>query len=546
MAIYFCGFVFATICLLLGSGDMNTSDSVWTLNRMKKNWQKLIKVNEEMSRQNILHQLREAAGVYTNFHKSVEYGLNNTILLSVLSYNESTKFYRYKIMLNNWVCAATEFGYHPVVYVLVPTSNSHFLTNLESEFLSITFIPYPTKLFWSLLAKSGKDELKTGWNTADYQGDFPTFSNFGALVMLVPVYEILSLGFDALYLDIDVGMIRDPIPYMTRGHADLTISLELRSCEYPSRSAMTTWLTMEPNTGVMYWRHNNVSVVYFKAWLDKIIAFNAANDQKVMDLSTAILTPSCNSGPTSHSAKQKRIPKAAHTHSILSVCILNEFVFQTGFAPFHCARDLRDGTEFDYVLGLAQMGTPLGPPNVMGPVVVHPNYCDDKELELFTRGLWRAVAVTDTVALSPGHPSLQTVNCSVQRSSGDVGDGPCPNKCKGLDIASSVFGHWAPRVAEAKVTFQKAVERLQQGQLYKYNDSDKVYLLRGDRLRWVREELIPALRVDASNVTVLHDPVYKSMWRGKDVTRENLLLARGPIRKNNTLGTLGTLGTGRG
>ena len=66
--------------------------------------------------------------------------------------------------------------------------------------------------------------------------EHPTFLSFGALVMLVPVLEALNYGFNVIYFDVDIGLVQDPVPFLIKGDADFTTTLEIRSCPeyYPS------------------------------------------------------------------------------------------------------------------------------------------------------------------------------------------------------------------------------------------------------------------------------------------------------------------------
>jgi hypothetical protein len=95
----------------------------------------------------------------------------------------------------------------------------------------------------------------------DFRGARPTFDHFGALVMLVPLLEVqqvrlpiypptrhlpgatapvsslLSLprrpqrfGLDVVYLDIDIALVKDPLPFLARGADDISVSPEVRGC----------------------------------------------------------------------------------------------------------------------------------------------------------------------------------------------------------------------------------------------------------------------------------------------------------------------------
>ena len=102
--------------------------------------------------------------------------------------------------------------------------------------------------------------------------------------MLVPALEVMMLGYNVIYFDVDMGLVQDPVPYLTSGDADFVTTLEMRYCpeKYPSSVPDTIdWETIEPNTGVMHLRATTQGISFFRAWLERIVHYNAVNDQKV-------------------------------------------------------------------------------------------------------------------------------------------------------------------------------------------------------------------------------------------------------------------------
>ena len=146
-------------------------------------------------------------------------------------------------------------------------------------------------------------KLFAGKGYADYAGKTPSFHSFGALVMLVPALEVMQMGFNVIYFDVDMGLVQNPVPYMVTGDADFVTTLgeysthsqlcvnkmnigtlEIRRCPefYPSADPQKfTWETIEPNTGVMHLRATTQGIAFFRAWLERIVHNNALNDQKV-------------------------------------------------------------------------------------------------------------------------------------------------------------------------------------------------------------------------------------------------------------------------
>jgi hypothetical protein len=129
----------------------------------------------------------------------------------------------------------------------------------------------------------------------------PSFASHGALVMLVPVLEVLLQGYNCIFFDVDIALVLDPVPFLTRGQADFVSSVEMRSCPdsytptYLDPTVISrrlkklantmddvNWYTIEPNTGIMSVRATEAGIGFFTKWLLRIIDVNELNDQKAM------------------------------------------------------------------------------------------------------------------------------------------------------------------------------------------------------------------------------------------------------------------------
>ena len=200
--------------------------------RLLVHWSKKSSETFDSSRGNrILKLLERNSGVYTNKEKTQYNGVERTILLSVISLNEGKTINVYRQILRNWLCYTAHYDYMPVVYFLSePSETSHTgtlqhrisVSSIIKDLCEINkhaiFIDYPSHLFWSLLSeKTLWDSLTKERNLVDFIGDYPTFPHFGALVMLVPILEVLEMGFSVIYMDIDIALVRDPIPFIALG-----------------------------------------------------------------------------------------------------------------------------------------------------------------------------------------------------------------------------------------------------------------------------------------------------------------------------------------
>jgi hypothetical protein len=123
---------------------------------------------------------------------------------------------------------------------------------LRAEGITTEFLPYPEEQFWALLAQKTTPVIGGGGH-ADYEGSIPSFDRFGALVMFVPMFELLKLGYNVIYIDLDIGFVQDPIPYLVQGDADFVVSWEQRTCIFsslPDVADKVDWYGIEPNTGM--------------------------------------------------------------------------------------------------------------------------------------------------------------------------------------------------------------------------------------------------------------------------------------------------------
>ena len=222
------------------------------------------------------------------------------------------------------------------------------------------------------------DLYKIGFGCADYSDSTPTFQSFGALVMLVPALEVMLHGYNVIYFDVDMGFVQDPIPFLTAGDADFVTSLgkvpiqivlrlhdkfiytvEIRRCsDYPSNNPLSIdWEKIEPNTGVMHLRATPQGISFYRAWLKRIVHFNALNDQKVRvgpclmtscnllriycmyviciqmwdrKVLKATMTSNCN-------WNKSAVPSTRMSPDSATYCFLPETLFQNGMLAIQCA-----------------------------------------------------------------------------------------------------------------------------------------------------------------------------------------------------------------
>ena len=103
---------------------------------------------------------------------------------------------------------------------------------------------------------------------------------------------------------------------------------------------------------------------------------------------------------------EKSISRKVH------ICLLNEFRFQNGLIPFHCLKGLLEGIPSDVMIGMINTGRNQPKEktdqdlNLTYPIVIHPNYCDDKKMELMNLGLWLSTYDSTTITSYTCKPFL--------------------------------------------------------------------------------------------------------------------------------------------
>eukprot|EP01031_Cornospumella_fuschlensis_P032349 gene32349-39121_t len=353
--------------------------------------------------------LSMAAGVYRpgvrHRHENVA-SLQTTVLMTVVAAN-SPENEKHLIFLRNLLCFLQHHRLKLVVFYL-HHENVEWKRSLE-HLEHVYFVTYPDFLFWQLLVTKGT-EIIEGNAYAKYDANVPSFSSFGALVMLVPVLEVLEHNFNAIFLDADVALVRDPIPYLTQSKADLTMSMESRGCQeyfsatYPN---FFDYYKIEPNSGVMYARSTPAGKEMFRNWLETIIDNNFVNDQRAFHPKdhNARYDPSC------HQGRDSFTPTAVKglnlTDESPTFCYYDELWVQNGMIGITCPskKQFRDM----WVKGMYQHGThkhslnatvydlmkdydssiATVSPHARFPVILHSNYVNDKVKEYRTRGMWR-------------------------------------------------------------------------------------------------------------------------------------------------------------
>eukprot|EP01039_Chlorochromonas_danica_P001597 gene1597-1744_t len=401
-----------------------------------------------------------ASGIYSAKQFNVHHlALNNTILMTVMGNSDSYNSH-YIYFLRNFLCFTKTHHLKPVVVILHQNESYFWEVSEMVKRQGGLALAYPEALFWRTVSLK-KTPVVHGRGRGEYNADFPHFLSYGALVMLVPVLEALQLGYNVIYMDVDVAMVQDPLPYLLRGNADLTFSVETRRCQdYYSISNPNyfEWNRTEPNSGVMHVRSTVTGTTSFRRWLELIVDANVMNDQ--FSFSRRLLhlqyDNSCHSSQYER-AGDPRSPRKGNVSDSSSsspsssgggsYCFVDEILFQNGMMGMVCPNKkvFRD----EYSVQLFEHGVRL-PGGGVSPVMFHVNYVKDKMKELYVRGLWL------------------------------IGDDHNPDHCHAYDVEQTYFGrhNWTEEVRRVRDQRREMFELyVKNGSLVKSMSAASVYYL---------------------------------------------------------------------
>eukprot|EP01031_Cornospumella_fuschlensis_P040596 gene40596-49497_t len=487
-------------------------------------------VEEQPNRREVvLNALAKAAGVYADSNKaSWSSRISNTVLIQVVEQLDrgSAHEENYKQQLLNFYCYSKQLQLKSLLYII--TKNITDFAEKKAFFEAfnpyLQVLPFPYATFWQIVGAK-ETNVTVGSGRGDYNDTSPSFQHFGALPMLVPVYEAVQLGYNALYLDIDIVLLHDPVPFLTAGTADLVISPELKNCALmPSLGSFSRWASLEPNTGTMFVLASGRAVQYMEGWFRRIVQDNAMNDQRTMDLKHLVASTDCrisrsprvsspnsninnsNNSSSSCSSSSGSIGSSAKSDS-MRFCFLSEFLFFTGLMEIFCNRGRKGGSAPRHFLGMARasLGLPrqqlgassaLDPPakslgfdlyallardfhaqpyeHVHFPLVFHANYCGVKKRCFADRGLWLYDAHAHRcAAFRLAATAYAALNWTEQMQSAQQAL---------LHALQPTLRNWTSSAGDAEERRRRFAERLE-GRLVRFHRDATVFRLEGGALR---------------------------------------------------------------
>jgi len=395
-------------------------DVTYKRNEDHLRWAQRIKASSVGREQLVSDTLKAAAGVYKDKEKAKTLGLETTVLTTVISYPKNRAHFKH--YFRNFLCFAHTYAYDLVVYV-TRNKNTTYVQHLahveEIGKLGVRALPFPEELFWLFVYGKSK-HIHVSRSHVKYAGDLPTFYDFGALVMIIPSYEVVGSGYDLIFMDVDLGLVIDPIPHMILGDADFVASVENRDCEeklYAYDATTVAWDGVEFNTGMMLIRSSKITNDFMTTWLEHLVDHNLANDQLVLDRSfkrMANMTYASNCLPASTPGVISTVPSIRNTPESMTYCFLSDILFQNGKTSLTCTREkFMHGYTTNMIAGgipgtevRGPESAPFAAPASIGMYrnmttgitdkiqdtyymsTIHVNFAGGKSDELNKRGLW--------------------------------------------------------------------------------------------------------------------------------------------------------------
>lgn len=201
----------------------------------------------------LLSTLQRAAGVYNDPKKVAKYNLHKTVLMTGCNYG-------FLNHLHNFKCFADRLDMKFIVIAMDAKAHEYIINNT-------TMISY--------LMDGGVVGGVTGAPT-DFRS--PQF-NLITTKKKEAVHDVLKLGYDVLFTDTDVAMIRDPLPRMLWENVDYVHSLNAVCTKEDTWDFRRS--KEEGNTGFYYVRSSEKTAKLWQAAYEAAPRFKHLDDQAV-------------------------------------------------------------------------------------------------------------------------------------------------------------------------------------------------------------------------------------------------------------------------
>jgi len=154
-------------------------------------------------------------------------------------------------LIENWICSVRRVGIAPVIWALDGSTHTKLVGRGDGV--------------GSILS----DDVRLSTEDAPNAYKRPSGKQYTSAVALKPrvIWRVLALGFDALFLDVDVALNKDPRPWLLRHVASsashVQISLNVGNPEGMGKKAI------DVNSGVLHVRAEPAALALVEQWLNR-------------------------------------------------------------------------------------------------------------------------------------------------------------------------------------------------------------------------------------------------------------------------------------
>ena len=287
-----------------------------------------------------LAPLQTYRGPYQDAAKSKALGLQNAVILMVHVQENEAKIPALS-MFRNTQCHMARHGLQAVLSLsrnyFRPTEEGVTGVNATASEMfvdndTLKLLPFPDELFWDTML-TVRQYNRVFDTTPPF---YPTFREYGDFIKMIPLLELLLIGKSVFLMDDDVLLVRNPIPFIFHGNADMVSMEEKRVCEFSGRPIMNNEIStifrfhsQEINLGFIMMHPTIKNINFLKnIWYQAPVS-NGNLGKSSLSFHSKL--------EESHSCKMRRfdnsiqMSESSVNTSKPTLCFLSETLFQNGY-----------------------------------------------------------------------------------------------------------------------------------------------------------------------------------------------------------------------
>jgi hypothetical protein len=173
-------------------------------------------------------------------HADFNAGKNRTgKLVAIVATDSSPAF---EMLIANWACNLRRVNMYPLVWALDQATHS----KLKQQRIGKIFIG---SIYSQRLLSLQSPDVQALWRGSVNADKLPGQGAYMAAVAFKPLvmYEVVRLGFDLLFLDVDVGLAKDPRPWILNNFNKHASDIQL-SLNFPQDNMVNTGVVFAPTS----------------------------------------------------------------------------------------------------------------------------------------------------------------------------------------------------------------------------------------------------------------------------------------------------------